>query len=136
MTQQLKTYMIQNQDVIYEKVKVILHMLAYNMFVTILILTIAFFIHNWSIICTFEVPNLKIIAFVTLNIKNSSDVVMKYNLLEKISFFRNKNEASYAQQLKNKQIEVMRKIIKFYEGISNVETNARKYFQKFLMVLI
>lgn len=38
--------------------------------------------------------------------------------------------------MKNKQFEVLRKVIKFYEAIIYVENSSRQYFKNFLLGVI
>jgi hypothetical protein len=51
--------------------------------ITFAILILAFIIFNRAIIYTFEVPDIKILAFITFSFKNGADVAHSYNLFDK-----------------------------------------------------
>jgi len=68
--------------------------------ITSLILVIAFIIYNRAIIYTFDVPDFKILAFVTFNVKNGADVANKYNLFDKL--LRSHAETKQNTEMKNK----------------------------------
>lgn len=104
------------------------------MVITSLILILAFVIYNRNIIYTFKVPDLKILAFVTFNFKNGADVVKRYNLLDRL--MKSREEANLEGDMKSKQFEIMRKIIKFYEAIIYIENNSRQHFKDYLMGVI
>jgi hypothetical protein len=94
----------------------------------------AFIIFNREIIYTFEVPDLKCLAFIIFACKNGADTAHSYNLFDK--FLKSHVEANIEQEMKTKQFEVMRKVIRFYEAVIYVEESGRSYFKNFLLGII
>lgn len=68
--------------------------------VTTLILVIAFIIYNRAIIYTFEVPDFRVLAFVTFSFKNGTDLAHSYNLFDKL--LKSQVEANLEQEKKQK----------------------------------